>query len=51
MAGATNVYQFTKDFQIVFGPGICDFRHGGIYALHPALKAALLAVSAPMTQL
>jgi hypothetical protein len=50
-AGATNVYQFTKDFQIVFGQGICDFRQGGIYGLHAALKTALLAASAPMTQL
>jgi len=50
-AGATNVYQFSKDFQIVFNQGICDFRHGGVYVLHAALKAALIAVSAPMTQL
>jgi hypothetical protein len=49
--GTSNVYQFTKDFQIVFGQGMCDFRQGGIYGLHAALKTALLAASAPMTQL
>jgi len=49
--GAANVYQFNADFQMVFGAGICDFRHGGIYGLHAPLKAALLAASAPMTQL
>ena len=50
-AGATNVFQFSKDFNIAFGKGLCCFRHGGVYGLHPDLKAALLAVSAPMTQL
>jgi hypothetical protein len=50
-AGQTNVYQFTKDFQIVFGQGMCSFRHGGVYALHAPLKAALIAMSAPMIQL
>jgi hypothetical protein len=48
--GATNVYQFSADFQMVFGSGLCDFRHGCVYGLHPALKTALLAASAPMTQ-
>lgn len=49
-AGSSNVYQFNADFQMVFGSGLCDFRQGGIYGLHPALKSALLAASAPMTQ-
>jgi hypothetical protein len=49
--GSANVYQFTADFQFVFNQGIGDFRHGGIYGLHPALKTALIAASAPMTQL
>lgn len=49
--GSTNVYQFAADFQFVFNQGIADFRQGGIYGLHNALKAALIAASAPMTQL
>jgi len=50
-AGATNVYQFTQEFVFQFGSSICSFRQGGIYGLHAPLKTALLAVSAPMTQL
>jgi hypothetical protein len=49
--GSANVYQFSKDFQFQFGQGICSFRHGGIYGLHATLKTALLAATAPMTQL
>jgi hypothetical protein len=49
--GNANVYQFTADFQFAFNQGIGDFRHGAIYGLHAPLKAALLAASAPMTQL
>ena len=29
-AGSANVYQFSRDFQLQFGQGICSFRHGGI---------------------
>jgi len=49
-AGATNVYRFNADFQMAFGSGLCQFRQGCTYGLHPALKTALLATSAPMTQ-
>jgi hypothetical protein len=49
--GSGNVYRFTKDFHFVFNQSSCSFRHGGIYGLHPQLKTALIAVSAPMTQL
>jgi hypothetical protein len=49
--GPANVYQFSKDFQFVFNKHICSFRHGEVYALDAALKAALIAASAPMTQL
>lgn len=49
--GSANVYQFTQDFHFVFNRSSCSFRHGGIYGLHPELKTALLASSAPMTQL
>jgi len=51
LAGSSTVCQFSEDFQFQFGQGICSFRHGGVYALHAALKTALVAVSAPMTQL
>ncbi|HEY3845879.1 MAG TPA: hypothetical protein VGL95_02055 [Acetobacteraceae bacterium] len=50
-AGSANVYQFTKDFTFVFNQSHCSYRHGGIYALDAKLKAALIAASAPMTQL
>jgi hypothetical protein len=50
-AGSANVYKFTKDFTFAFNHSVCSYRHGGIYALHADLKAALLAASAPMTQL
>ncbi|HTB43441.1 MAG TPA: hypothetical protein VK741_07450 [Acetobacteraceae bacterium] len=50
-AGAANVYKFSQDFHFVFNRSSCSFRHGGIYALHADLKAALIAASAPMTQL
>jgi hypothetical protein len=49
--GLTNVYKFTQDFHFVFNHSSCSFRHGGIYGLHPELKTALIAASAPMTQL
>jgi len=49
--GAANVYKFTKDFHFVFNHSSCSFRHGGIYGLHAELKTALIAASAPMTQL
>jgi hypothetical protein len=50
-AGSTNVYKFTQDFHFVFNRSSCSFRHGGIYALQADLKTALIAASAPMTQL
>jgi hypothetical protein len=50
-AGSTNVYKFNADFHFVFNRSSCSFRQGGIYALHAELKAALIASSAPMTQL
>jgi hypothetical protein len=49
--GSANVYKFTKDFHFVFNRSSCSFRQGGIYGLHPELKTALIAASAPMTQL
>ena len=50
-AGSTNVYQFSKDFHFVYNRSSCSFRQSGIYALHADLKTALLAASAPMTQM
>lgn len=50
-AGSTNVYKFNADYNFVFNRSSTSFRHGGIYALHADLKTALLAASAPMTQL
>jgi len=50
-AGSTNVYKFNADFHFVFRGSSTGFRHGGIYALHAELKAALIASAAPMTQL
>ena len=50
-AGSANVYKFNQDFHFIFNRLSCSFRHGGIYTLDASLKSALIAASAPMTQL
>lgn len=49
-AGSTNVYKFSKTFHFAFNGHTMNFGQNGIYALDAALKAALLAASAPMVQ-
>jgi hypothetical protein len=49
--GVTGVFQFTEDFDFIYNQEITGFRQGGIYPLNAALQAALVAASAPMTQL
>jgi hypothetical protein len=50
-AGATNVYRFSADLTLPFNGQLVQFRQNLVYALDANLKAALLAASAPMTQL
>jgi len=47
----TPVYRFTADFSMVFNGGFVNFRQNLDYPLDAALLVALLANSAPMTEL
>jgi len=49
-AGSTNVYKFTKSFTFMWNGHVTGYKQNCIYALDAALKAALVAASAPMTQ-
>ena len=49
-AGASNVYKFNKTFPFHWNGQITTYRQNQVYALDAALKAALVAASAPMTQ-
>jgi hypothetical protein len=49
-AGSTNVYRFSKSFAFRWNGQTIDYKQNGIYALDAALKTALIAASAPMTQ-
>lgn len=49
-AGATAVYKFNRSFAFHWNGQVVAYKQNCIYALDAALKAALLAVSAPMTQ-
>ena len=54
VTGAASAYQFTASLTMhnpVPNGGPLTFRKGVSYLLDPALKAALLAVSAPMVAL
>jgi hypothetical protein len=49
-AGASNVYKFTKSFAFPWNGQHTTYKQSCVYALDAALKAALIAASAPMTQ-
>jgi hypothetical protein len=48
VAATNSVYRFTREYTVNWNGQHCTYREGVSYPLDSALKAALLAASAPM---